>query len=125
MRGRRSAGVTPDDVRAIAATLPGVEEGPFFATSAFRLGKKFLARFYEDGASLVLKVRPDVGDMLMSSEPGTFYTTDHHRGHPEYVLVRMARVRRDVVAELMEAEWRRVAPRRVVAAFDRDAPRKA
>ena len=115
------AGITVADVRAIAATLPGVEEGPFFATSAFRLGKKFLARVHEDGVSLVLKVRPDVRDMLMSSEPETFYITDHYRGYPEYVLARLARVRRDVVAELMEAEWRRVAPKRVVAAFDHEA----
>ena len=67
---------------------------------------------------LVLKVRPDVRDMLMSGEPGTFYITDHYRGYPEYVLACMATVRRDIVAELMETEWRRVAPKRAVAAFD-------
>jgi hypothetical protein len=118
LRRTPRAGITVADVRAIAAALPGVEEGPFFASSAFRLGKKFLVRVHEDGVSLVVKVRPDVRDMLMSGEPGTFYITDHYRGYPEYVLACMATVPRDIVAELMEAEWRRVAPKRAVAAFD-------
>jgi hypothetical protein len=121
---RRSprAGITVADVRAIAAALPGVEEGPYFTATAFRIGARFLARVHEDGVSLVVKVRPDVRDMLMSSEPDTFHITEHYRGYPEYVLARMARVRREVIAELIEAEWRRVAPRRMVAAFDQ-APR--
>jgi hypothetical protein len=53
--------VTWDEVREIALSLPGVEEGASYGTPAFRVRRKFLARLWpEEPDVLVLRlVDPD------------------------------------------------------------------
>ena len=103
-----------DVVRAIALGLPGVEEGTSYGTPAFKAGGKLLARLHQDGESLVVFVDPDARDLLMRSDPDTFFITDHYVGHP-IVLVRLARVERAPLAMLLEDAWRIRAPKRIVA----------
>ena len=45
------------------------------------------------------------------------YVTDHYTGHP-WVLVRLATVRPEQLAEVIEQAWRRSAPRSLIAQFD-------
>ncbi len=119
MTARRKArgGVTFDQVRALALALPGVEEGTSYGTPAFRVRKKLLARLREDGETLVIKTDWDSRDNLMETDPDTFFTTAHYRDHPS-VLVCLPRVHAEALAELLEAEWRRCASKRAVAAYD-------
>ena len=53
----------------------------------------------------------------MEADPEVFFITDHYRDHP-MLLVRLSAVAADELADLLEASWRRVAPKRVLAAFD-------
>jgi hypothetical protein len=55
---RRSAvkPVTWDTVRQLALALPGVEEGTSYGTPAFKVKGKLLARFHQDGESMVVKI---------------------------------------------------------------------
>jgi hypothetical protein len=108
-------GLTFDTVRDIALALPGMEEGTAYGTPAFRVGKKFIARLHPDGESLVLKVDPEAREVLTRAEPETFYFTEHYAGYPEYLLVRMSKVRRDVLAKLLEESWRMSASKRHLA----------
>jgi hypothetical protein len=105
--------MTFDTVRELALGYPGVEEGPCYGTPAFRVRGKLLARLREDGETLVLKVDPFERDMLLETEPGTFYTTDHYRGYP-VVLVRLPVVSRERLEELIGNAWRSLAPKRLV-----------
>lgn len=110
--------VTIETVRQIAQQFPGVEEYLYFGTPAFRVRKKFLSRLKEDGESLVMRVNdPLEKDVLLQSEPETFYITDHYVGYP-YVLIRLASVDRAELQRLFENAWRDAAPKRLIAAYD-------
>ena len=53
----------------------------------------------------------------MAADPDTFYVTDHYVGYP-YVLVRLASVRREDLARVLEDAWRLAAPKKLAAEFD-------
>jgi hypothetical protein len=54
----------------------------------------------------------------MQADPATFFITHHYRGYPA-VLVRLASVRVADLRNVLEQAWRRSAPKRLVAAYDR------
>jgi len=113
--------VTFETVRRLALALPEVEEGTSYGTPAFIVaGKakgKLIARLREDGDSLVVKIDLLKRDILLNAEPETFYITDHYLNHP-YVLVRLSKVRLEVLRDLLEQAWRLEAPARLVKARD-------
>ena len=113
---KRPKSVTLDDVRRILLALPGVAEGPCYGTPGFRVRKKFLARIWEDGVTLVVKTDFDSRDFLLNADPDTFFTTDHYRGYPS-ILVRLPLVREGTLRELLEDAWRRAAPKQLVASY--------
>ena len=110
-----------ETVRRLALALPGVEEGTSYGTPGFRVRGKFLARLWEDGETLVVKCGDEERDFRMQADPETFFITDHYRGYPT-VLVRLARVRVNDLAEVLQEAWRRNAPRRLVTEYDRKRP---
>jgi hypothetical protein len=109
-------------VRQLALALPGVEEGTSYGTPAFKVNGKLLARFHQDGESLVVKVEYAAREVLMGANPTTFYITDHYRCWP-WVLVRISSVNPDDLRQLLEEAWRSSAPKRLVAAFEARADR--
>jgi hypothetical protein len=115
---RRPAPLTLDTVRAIFDQLPGVEEGPCYGTPGFRVKKKFLARIWEDGVTLVVKCGDAERDFRMQSDPETFFITDHYRGYPT-VLVRLDRVGLGDLSDVLEEAWRQNAPKRMVTEWER------
>src|SRR5262249_29519550 len=115
---RRPTRLTLDTVRELFAKLPAVDEGPCYGTPGFRIKKKFLARIWEDGVTLVVKCGDAERDFRMQSDPETFFVTDHYRGYPA-VLVRLDRVSRTDLADVLEEAWRQNAPKRLVAEWDR------
>ena len=106
-------------VRRLALALPGVEEGTSYGTPGFRVGGKFMARMWEDGAVLVVKCGDTERDLRMRADPETFFITEHYRGYPT-VLVRLARVTPADLRDVLHEAWRRLAPKRVVAAYDEE-----
>jgi hypothetical protein len=114
-RKRKTKTVTFETVRKIALALPGVAEGTSYGTPAFRVQNKFLARLREDGESLAVKIGFDERDILMKIDPETFFITDHYLGYPA-ILVRLSRVHPDDLRMVLEQAWKRIAPKRLVAA---------
>jgi hypothetical protein len=100
-----------------AEGLPGIEEATSYGTRALRVRGKFLARLREDGESLVVRVLMVERDHLLQSDPKVFYITDHYRDYPA-VLVHLSAVKAKVLRELIEQGWRRIAPKKLVAAHD-------
>jgi hypothetical protein len=99
---------TENDVRRICLSLPAVTERPSWGRPAWFHGTTLMARIWEDG---VLTVKTDERDVLAGADPETFYWTPHHDRSPRLVLVRLARVADDELAELL-AESHRIAARR-------------
>jgi hypothetical protein len=114
----RRTRITWATVRRLAFALPGVEEGTSYGTPALRVRGRFLARLREDGESLAVQCGFDERDLRMRADPEAFFTTDHYRGYPT-VLVRLDAVRPADLSGVLEEAWRRHAPKRLVAAYDR------
>lgn len=115
--GGRAAGATFDTVRRLAGALPGAEEGTSYGTPAFRVAGKLFARLREDGESLLVRVDFDERKMLMAAAPEIYFITDHYRDWPS-VLVRLAAIDADELRDVLTRSWRRMASKRLLAAFD-------
>lgn len=110
-------GVTFADALELAHALPGVEDGSAYGTPALRVRGKFWLRLREDGETLAVKIPFDDREVLLRADPAAFFLTDHYLGYPA-VLIRLAKVRRGQLADVLERSWRAVAPRRLVAELD-------
>jgi len=93
-----------DVVRDIGLALPGVEEGTAYGVPALKVGGQLLAcvpanRSAETN-SLVVRVSFDDRAALLTEAPDVYYVTDHYAGY-EAVLVRLSRVDRDVLRDLL------------------------
>ena len=106
-RNKPLAGVTFETVREIARTLPGAAESTSYGTPAFKVKKKLFARQHQDGESLVIGVDFDQREEMMKDAPEKFYITDHYVNYP-WMLVRMSKVNRDELRDLLMGSWRRV-----------------
>ena len=117
VKRKQGASVSFEDVAAAAVKFPEVEISKSYGTPALKVRGKMLARLKEDGETLVL--RSDFVDrqILTQADPDTFFFTDHYRDYP-LVLVRLARVSRSALPDLLERAWRQVAPQALVARLD-------
>ena len=116
VRAQKTQPMTLEEVRRIALSFPGVEEGPCYGTAGFRVRGKFMARMRDDDQTLVIKLEPGERDLLMERDPTTFFITEHYRGYPT-ILVRLSKVDPDDLRELLLHSWRMSAPKRLVAAY--------
>ena len=105
-------------VRDLAKDLPGVEEGTAWGVPAFKLRGRLLACMASNKAAepdtLVVLVGFDQRDAMIADDPGTYYLKPHYVGYPS-VLVRLPRIERDALKDLLHAAWRFVdasAPKR-------------
>ena len=112
-----ASGVTFMQVSAVAVKLPEVEISKSYGTPALKVHGKTLARLKEDGETLVLRTDFVSRQILTQADPDTFFFTDHYRDYP-LVLVRLAKVSRAALPDLLERAWRQVAPEKLIARFD-------
>lgn len=109
--------MTFEDARRVALALPGVEEGPCYGTSGFRVAGKLFARIKEDGDTLVVRTDRDSREALMEANPGAFFVTPHYQGH-DWMLIRLSRVKPEELRQQLVAAWKRRTPKKLLAAFD-------
>lgn len=110
-------GVTWRAVQTAARLFPGVESGLSYGTPALFVRKKLLARLREDDASVAVRTDPYSRDLLLRADPAMYFLTEHYRNYP-WILVRLTGARIAPVRELLEAGWRLLATKRVIADFD-------
>ncbi len=101
-----------DTVRSIGLSLPDVEEGTAYRSPALKMRGKLLTcipvnRSVEPN-SLAVCLDFEKRAVLMSAAPDTFYLTDHYRNYP-VVLVRLSRIGRGELRNLLEMEWQFVS----------------
>lgn len=100
-------------VEAVGLTLPGVVAGTRYDGSPMlSLGGCFMAgvAMHPSAEPDTLVVRASVEDreLLLADAPHTYYVTDYYRKHP-VVLVRLARVDRDALRDLLSVSRRLTA----------------
>ena len=114
--------MTTDDLRRIALSFPGVEDGVSYGRPAFTVKGKFFTRLRaEDQSVVLLDVGFDEREMLIEAEPATFHVTAHYKDYPA-VLARVATLHPGSLTNFLERRWRRIAPKALVKARDAGAP---
>lgn len=102
-------------VKALGLSLPGVEASTRWDGSpVLKLGGAFMAGLTThpsaEPGSLVVRISVDERDWLLADAPEIYYVTDHHQDHP-VVLVRLSRIDRDALRELLSMAWRVTQPK--------------
>ena len=103
-----------DGVTAFALGLPDTELSTSYGSPAVKTasnGRAFLHPS-RDAGSFVLAIDRDTKEMLMETDPGTFWQTPHYEGWPG-VLVRYDSDDRDRVFAMIERsrDWSAARPR--------------
>lgn len=104
--------ITFDTVRELGLVLPDVEEGTTYGTPALKVrGQMFACIPNHKSAepdSLAVRISFADRDELLAAEPATYYLKEHYVNYP-CVLVRLARIRRDALKDLLLMGWRFVS----------------
>lgn len=102
-----------NDVVAIGLDLPEVECATAYRMPALKVAGKLLACVRDDGA-LVVRVDKEERAVLLEAAPDRFFITSHYRNYPS-MLVRLDRIERDELRELLVDAWLMQAPKRLRA----------
>lgn len=93
------------DVVATGLALPDVELGTSYGQPALRFrGGTLAGTTAPDPDSFVLHVAMAEKDVLLATDPATFWQTDHYRGWPA-ILVRYGTEAGDRIALLLQRAW--------------------
>jgi hypothetical protein len=115
---KKKAGVTAAQLKKIALSFPEASEKSSYGKPAFAVGKKFFTRLRAEDNSIVFIVDDmHTRDMMLELDPRTYFITDHYKDYPS-VLVRMERITEDELRAMLERRWRKIAPKKLVAAMD-------
>jgi hypothetical protein len=120
MAARRPGRITPaapagalkrryDALCAVALKLPGVELSTSYGTPSIKVKAKILGRLRTE-AEGAFAMRCDFLDrqILMQARPEVFFVTEHYLNYP-MVLVRLDKVGRRELKDLLERAWRLLA----------------
>ena len=111
-------GVTIDDARAIAATLPRSTEAVVHGQVRFRAGRLVYAAFYDDDTIMGFAFPREERQPLVDSEPETFLLPRPSELRDRWVHVRHAALDHDELRELLVDAWRMCVPKSVAARYE-------
>jgi len=101
-------------VRKLGLALPDVEQATMYGAPALKVhGHMFACMASHKSAepnTLVVLVGFDQRDELIAADPETYYLKDHYVNYPS-VLVRLSRIPRDALRDLLLKGWRFTASR--------------
>ena len=111
-------GVTTDDARAIAATLPRSYEALVRDQVKFRVGRIVYAAFSRDETTMGFGFPRDEREALVASAPDKFFLPRPSEMRYQWVCVRLAAIDVAELHELLVDAWRMCVPKKVAAAYD-------
>jgi hypothetical protein len=118
--GVHARGVTIEDVRSFALTLPRTTEAVVRGRLKFRVGRIVYVAFSHDETVMGFAFPKDWRDTLVSSEPDKFLLPSQGDLRYNWVCVRLAAIDTDEMRELVLDAWAMVVPKRVAAAYAED-----
>jgi hypothetical protein len=111
-------GVTIDEARAIAATLPRSYEAVVRGEVRFRVGRIVFAAFYCDETIMGFGFPREEREALVASEPDKFLMPRPSDMRYRWVCVRLNAIDLDELRELLVEAWRMCVPKKVAAAYE-------
>ena len=111
-------GVTIEDARAIAATLPRSYEALVRDRVKFRVGQIVYAAFSRDETIMGFAFPRDEREALVASEPEKFLLPRPSDMRYQWVCVRLDAIDGDELRELLVDAWRMCVPKKVSAAYE-------
>ena len=108
----RSKNMGFDTVREIALALPGVEESTIHGAPSLKVRGRLLTCPAIDRSAepntLAVRIDFDQRAELIAADPSVYYVTDHYVNYPT-VLVRLSRIERSALTDLLGMAWRFVS----------------
>jgi hypothetical protein len=106
----RAPSDTFNTVRDVGLALPNVQAATKYDGSpVLKVGGAFMAGLAThrsaEPATLVVRVGVEEREWLLQEAPETYYLTGYYRPHP-VVLVRLSRIDRDALRDLLSVSWR-------------------
>jgi len=111
-------GVTIDDVRALALTLPRSYEALVHDRVKFRVGRIVYLAFSRDETEMGFAFPKEEREALVASEPDKFFMPSRGDMRYHWVEVRLDAIDATELRELVIEAWRMVVPKRVAAAYE-------
>jgi hypothetical protein len=105
--------VTVDEVRAFAATLPRAYEAFVRGRVKFRVGRIVFLAFSKDGTVMGFGFPKDWRAALVESDPETFSLPGQSDMRYSWAHVRLDRIDREEMEDLVENAWALCVPKRV------------
>jgi hypothetical protein len=97
-----------DVVRSIGAALPDVKDATGKLGGALKLKGRLLAceaiNKSAEPKSLMVRISFKRRDALLAQNPDTYYLPDHYAPYPA-ILVRLSRIKRSALKELLSESW--------------------
>jgi hypothetical protein len=120
---------TFQDVKRAAAELPEVAESTSYGTASLKVRGKSFCRMWgerehrrdrvDDTEVLVVYCDADEKDALIESAGGVLFSTPHYEGYGA-MLIRLADVQPDDLADYLEDSYRQKAPKTLLKRLDDD-----
>ena len=111
-------GVTLDDARAIAASLPRSYEAVVREQVRFRVGRIVYAAFYEDETIMGFGFPSDEREVVVAAEPEKFLMPRPSDMRYQCVCVRLDAIYVEELRELLVDAWCMCVPKKVAAAYE-------
>jgi hypothetical protein len=101
--------MTPDDFRRLALALPDTVEGEHHGHPDFRAHGRVFASLHPDGEQGMVKVPVAVQASLVAEAAGAWVAANGAWGRAGCTMVRLAKVRADVVRDALLEAWQLAA----------------
>jgi hypothetical protein len=106
--------LTFEDVRTIGHTIPGVGEGTAYGSPALTANGRMFAcvptNKQAEPNSLMVRVSVADREEMLAAAPDVYYLKPHYEPYPA-ILVRLSKIRRDALTDLLKMSVRFIAPR--------------
>ena len=107
--------MTPAGFRRFALSLPEAVEGSHFGNADFRVGGKIFATLaYEKEGFGVLMLSPDQQAGMIQDAPDIFSPVKGGWGRQGATLVRLSKVKPDILKAALRTAWLKRAPKRLI-----------
>ncbi len=107
--------ITPAEVKKLALALPDAQLLDHWGNPSFRVKGKIFATLQVKERTAVLKTSAEEQETFVAAEPDAFEKIVW--GTQTWTRVRLTKVNKVLFHQLLVSAWKRVSPKRLVAAF--------